>query len=69
MMRMMDDFGRVIHQELKQEDLMDDPEVFLQAGSLFRKEAHDRDAKVMELFNLGLIDKDDPQDPIRKLAV
>ena len=58
MMRMMDDFGRVIHQELKQEDLMDDPEVFLQAGSLFRKEAHDRDAKVMELFNLGLIDKE-----------
>jgi hypothetical protein len=58
MMRMMDDFGRVIHQELTQESIVDDPEVFLQAGSLFRKEAHDRDAKVMELFNLGLIDKE-----------
>jgi len=58
MIRMMDSFGRVIHKELNNEDLMDDPEIFLQAGSLFRKEAHDRDAKVMELFNLGLIDKE-----------
>lgn len=58
MIRMMDDFGRVIHEELSRENIVDDPEVFLQAGSLFRKEAHDRDAKVMELFNLGLIDKE-----------
>lgn len=55
--RMMDEFGEVIHRELANEDIVQDPEVFIQAGSLFRKEAHDRDAKVLELFNLGLIDK------------
>jgi len=56
--RMMDEYGGVIHREIQSEDLTGDPEVFIQAGSLFRKEAHDRDAKVMEMFNLGLIDKD-----------
>ena len=55
--RMMDEFGEVIHREMSNEDLVSDPEVFIQAGSLFRKEAHDRDAKVMELFQLGLVDK------------
>jgi hypothetical protein len=56
--RMMDEYGGVIHREIQSEDLTSDPEVFIQAGSLFRKEAQDRDAKVMEMFNLGLIDKD-----------
>lgn len=55
--RMMDEYGEVIHREISNEDIVKDPEVFIQAGSLFRKEAHDRDAKVMELFQLGLIDK------------
>ena len=56
--KMMDDYGSVVHQEIKNEDIVDNPEIFIQAGSLFRKEAHDRDAKVLELFNLGLIDKE-----------
>ena len=56
---MMDDVGRVIFHEIKSEDLVSDPEVFLQAGSLFRHEAQDRDAKIMELMQMGLIDKED----------
>ncbi len=56
--KMMDEYGSVIHREIKNEDIVDNPEIFIQAGSLFRKEAHDRDAKVLELFNLGLIDKE-----------
>ena len=56
--KMMDDYGSVIHQEIKNEDIVENPEIFIQAGSLFRKEANDRDAKVLELFNLGLIDKE-----------
>ena len=56
--KMMDAYGSVIHREIKNEEISDNPEIFIQAGSLFRKEAHDRDAKVLELFNLGLIDKE-----------
>ena len=58
MIRMMDDLGGIIHQEVNATDILEDPEVFIQAGSLFRREAHDRDAKVLEMFNLGLLEKE-----------
>jgi hypothetical protein len=58
MMRMMDQAGQVIFNQLDATTLVDDPEVFLEAGSLFRNEALDRDAKVLELLQLGLIEKD-----------
>lgn len=58
-MRMMDDTGRVIFHELKSIDLVEDPEVFLEAGSLFRHESGDRDAKIVQLLEMGLIDKED----------
>jgi hypothetical protein len=58
-MRMMDGTGRVVFHELKTTDLMENPEVFLEAGSLFRHESGDRDAKVVELLQMGLIDKED----------
>mgnify|MGYP003144637901 CR=1 FL=1 len=57
MIRMMDDLGGVIYKQLENTDILEDPEVFLQAGSLFRNEAHDRDAKVLQMLELGLIDK------------
>lgn len=58
MMRMMDQAGQVIFNELDATNLTEDPEVFIEAGSLFRNEALDRDAKVLELLQLGLIEKD-----------
>jgi hypothetical protein len=58
MMRMMDQAGQVIFNQLNSTNLVDDPEVFIEAGSLFRNESLDRDAKIMELLQLGLIDKD-----------
>jgi uncharacterized protein YpiB (UPF0302 family) len=57
MMRMMDSSGQVIFSQLKNTDLMDDPEVFIETGSLFRDEAQDRDAKIMQMAEIGLIDK------------
>lgn len=57
MMRMMDQAGQVIFNQLDATNLNDDPEVFIEAGSLFRNEALDRDAKVLELLQLGLIEK------------
>ena len=59
MIRMMDDLGGVIYEEMHSTKILEDPEVFLQAGSLFRREAHDRDAKVLELFQLGLVEKEE----------
>tara|TARA_Y100000004_G_scaffold162582_2_gene191441 strand:- start:3408 stop:5321 length:1914 start_codon:yes stop_codon:yes gene_type:complete len=55
MIRMLDDSGRVTFNAIHSTNLSEDPEVFIEAGSLFRDEAQDRDAKVMELLQLGLI--------------
>ncbi len=57
MIRMMDDTGRVIHKALSNTDLCDDPEIYLEAGSLFRDEKKDRDQRVLEMVKLGLLDK------------
>lgn len=57
MVRMLDTSGRIVWSELSATRLVDDPEVFLQAGSLFRSEAQDRDAKTLQFLEAGLIDK------------
>ena len=56
MMRMFDTTGKFIFKELKATDIVDDPEVFIEAGSLFRDEAEDRDQKTLDLLKAGLID-------------
>lgn len=55
-MRMLDTSGGAVFREIKDEDLVDFPEVFIEANSLFRSELPDRDAKVLEMLQLGLID-------------
>ena len=59
MMRMMDETGRVIHKTLLVTDLCSDPEVYLEAGTLFRDEKPDRDQRVLEMVKLGLLDKEE----------
>jgi len=56
-MRMMDSTGKMIWRTLSQTNIVDKPEVFIESGSLFRDESQDRDAKVLNLLELGLIDK------------
>jgi hypothetical protein len=56
MIRMLDHTGRAAFKIIRGTDLSTDPEVFIEAGSLFRHEAQDRDAKVMELMQMGLLD-------------
>jgi hypothetical protein len=58
MTRMMDSLGRVVFNYLKSTDLVDDPEIFIEAGSLFRNEKQDRDQKILDMLQLGLIEKD-----------
>lgn len=55
-MRMLDNSGGAVFREIKDEDLVDFPEVFIEANSLFRSELPDKDAKVLEMLQLGLID-------------
>lgn len=57
-MRMMDSLGEVVFRYLKATDLVDDPEVFIESGSLFRNEKQDRDEKILEMLQLQLIDKE-----------
>lgn len=58
MVRMMDSMGRVIFKYLNSTDLVGDPEIFIEAGSLFRNEKQDRDQKILDMLQLELIDKE-----------
>ena len=55
MMKMMDETGRVVHKTLKGVDLCTDPDIYMEAGTLFRDEKPDRDQKVLEMAKLGLL--------------
>ncbi len=55
---MFDDAGGMVFRKISNTDIVNTPEVFLEAGSLFRDEAQDRDAKVLNLLQLGLIPKE-----------
>ncbi len=59
MMGMFDQYGKAIYNAIESTNLSKTPEVYLQAGSLFRDEAQDRDAKVVQLLEMGLIEKDE----------
>jgi hypothetical protein len=55
MARMLDQTGKVTYQTIESTSIVDDPEIFIEAGSAFRKDAQDRDQYVMDLFQAGLI--------------
>ena len=56
--RAMDSTGLLIHRELKATDLLETPEVSIEAGSLFRNETADRRQQAIELHAAGLISPD-----------
>lgn len=58
MVRMLDRSGKLVWSELNGTRLLDDPEVFIEAGSLFRSEAQDRDNRTLEYMQLGLLTKE-----------
>ena len=57
MMKIMDETGRIIWKELQSTDLVDNPEIYIEAGTLFRDEKHDRDQRILEFVKLGLMEK------------
>ena len=64
MMAMFDQYGQAIYHAIRSTDLLGTPDVHIEAGSLFRDEAQDRDLKVMQLLEAGLIEKDEALDEL-----
>ena len=62
--RMLDRNGRLVFTSIEATSVDDDPEVFLEAGSLFRNEAGDREAKALDLLSAGLITPDEAKKAI-----
>ena len=62
--RMLDRNGRLVFTAVESTAVEDDPEVFLEAGSLFRNEAGDREAKALDLLQAGLITPDEAKKAI-----
>jgi len=62
MMRMMDSTGGVVFHYLSGTDLVDDPEVFIQGGTMFRTDAEERDRRVLRNLEIGAITPEDAKD-------
>ena len=58
-------FGVTVTKELDKTNLIDAPEIEVEAGSLFAMNAKERDAQVMQLAQLGVIP---PQDVLKHLS-
>jgi len=56
--RMLDNKGKVIFYEVNSTNIVEDPEIHIEAGSLFHDMAEDREARAIALFQAGLIDKE-----------
>ena len=68
MYRMFDDMGGIIFSEIASTSIVDEPEVFIQAGSLFQDNAQDREARAIQLLELGLITKEEAKHRIDSRA-
>ena len=58
MYKMIDRMGSVVFRSVSSQDIVDVPEIFIQANTLFQADAVDREARAIQLFQAGLIDKD-----------
>lgn len=59
MYSMLDNTGRVAFRAINSQQIVKNPEVFIQTGTLFQDSAADREARAIELFQAGLISKED----------
>jgi len=62
--RMMDEIGDVMWETLHATELQDDPDIFFEAGSLYRDEVQDRDERALQMFSDGLMSADEVRDVI-----
>lgn len=57
--KMLDVNGRMVSRTVKSTDLLDMPCIHLEAGTLFRDSAEDRDRRTIQMMQAGLIDKEE----------
>jgi len=65
MVKMFDSVGKIIFRELRNTDISDVPEVFIESGSLFRSEQQDRDKKIYDMLEAGLLQ---PETAMKELS-
>ena len=65
MVKMFDSVGKIIFKQLRNTDITDVPEVFIEGGSLFRSEQQDRDKKVYDMLEAGLLQ---PETALKELS-
>ena len=58
MMKILDEAGRVAFNEIQATNLVSDPEIHIEAGSMFRDEKQDKEQRIMEMMKLGLLDRE-----------
>lgn len=58
MYRMLDRMGKVVFKAVSSADIVDVPEVFIQANTLFQSDAVERETRAIQLYQAGLIDKE-----------
>lgn len=63
--RMMDGTGKLVFKELSSTDIVEDPEVFIEAGTLFQSEIQDKEAKILQMVDRGLLS---PQEAREQLS-
>jgi hypothetical protein len=56
--RLLDTAGRFVWKQLQNTDIVDIPEVTVEAGSLFRAGTAERREQIIQLLELGIIDKE-----------
>jgi len=59
MVRQMGNLGRAVFQEIANTDIVEYPQVLIEAGTLFQDSISTREARVLAQFTAGLIDKDE----------
>jgi hypothetical protein len=62
--RMQDDTGSIILGEISRTSIVNQPEVFIEAGTLFRGQAAEREARIMQWVEMGLLEPAEARDEI-----
>jgi hypothetical protein len=58
MIRQLDGLGSAVYYEIAQADLVEDPDVLIEAGTLFQDSIESRERRVLSMYEAQLIDKD-----------
>ena len=64
LIKMLDEAGVPTWRELSSTDIVDDPEIHIDANTLFKVDASSRESRVLEMVQLGLLSPEEARDAI-----